>query len=623
MKRCRVILKLATNDAAITNDCLTRHEQDAARLATREDHIRAHLDLYCQGHQSCLLTRPVVDNMSDYGTCIIRLGHILSHSGDTSNMLAACGRHLDSTFEYIECLELPAEHVDWRRKSEWIMRSSLASRDITEEDIQRILDHDNSDWEEKIYLHYHLVIGCPCGCIDAADSLRMAKENTRLSLGMDMDVGLQYRWKHMDRALSYVVRGRGEHDILLFALCLMWIPRDLIDAEALVAAAENVDDLGYQVKKRAKASTVIRCFKNDSDRKVLIGGFVCCGPLQMNLNRVMKADGLVCKYVVAMECNPSSPETAALKRSAAKINSQFLNGNYGRHVQQDFSAMLLNSRHDSWVMFPYDDDMLLKAQVGMVNPLCGGVRRLVHYFLDEPRFQIVNILGDSGSDPFNADRVLEVIGPLRANADACDECLDPSFAAEMVKLLETSPREGYGVLEDALPITRVGSVMVERAHLFGQDLKPVKSRGLARDAAALETNTYVRSAIRNGELVAAAVEEEFCRARGVDRGTYLKILRGLRVDRSSTLTDRKFQRIVNVTQPKKSVRRDDAYRQFRRRHWGVHAQVVVRLHLRMKSLGWPSCGKLRTMLIECLSRVWLKLPTRQLQNSVRTLRCQR
>ena len=87
------IYQIATNDAAGVNDCITRAEQQEF-IDDRQDRCyRAHLDLYCQAHQGCLVTRPVYGRCGDLSSIIVRVGHILE--GGKHGVAAQGGGRLD------------------------------------------------------------------------------------------------------------------------------------------------------------------------------------------------------------------------------------------------------------------------------------------------------------------------------------------------------------------------------------------------------------------------------------------------------------------------------------------------------------------------------------------------
>ena len=106
-----VLVKLNTNDAANTNDCMAKSEQVASQSAREDGKHRLHLDLYCQGHQTCLLNRPLIESAGDYETFIVRLGNILSHNIRISGLLSSFDMILDNSgFVFKLVLDLPPEH---------------------------------------------------------------------------------------------------------------------------------------------------------------------------------------------------------------------------------------------------------------------------------------------------------------------------------------------------------------------------------------------------------------------------------------------------------------------------------------------------------------------------------
>ena len=82
-----VLFKVTSTDAAVTNNCITRSEQDDMVVARVLRGFRGQLDLLCQGHQVCLLMRPVYNNSLDLDTCCIRLSHILQANTQKTKFL--------------------------------------------------------------------------------------------------------------------------------------------------------------------------------------------------------------------------------------------------------------------------------------------------------------------------------------------------------------------------------------------------------------------------------------------------------------------------------------------------------------------------------------------------------
>ena len=118
----------------------------------------------------------------------------------------------------------------------------------------------------------------------------------------------------------------------------------------------------------------------------------------------------------------------------------------------------------------------------------------------------------------------------------CGRCFD--LVAEQSPL---SPQSIVGGFAE-------GSVVVERAHLYGQDLKFAKSRDLAKIAESLGVNRHVRSVVRGAEVLLDAVEEDVAKGRGVTAMVFRKMLCNRRTTQESEISDAKLDKIVKLTQ---------------------------------------------------------------------------
>ena len=77
--------------------------------------------------------------------------------------------------------------------------------------------------------------------------------------------------------------------------------------------------------------------------------------------------------------------------------------------------------------------------------------------------------------------------------------MDQNFTIEMLPLLQSDPELAHDTCVDNELMLRVGSGVVERSHIIGQELKPAKSKGVALDSQSLAVTTYRRSAIAEGK----------------------------------------------------------------------------------------------------------------------------
>ena len=116
--------------------------------------------------------------------------------------------HVDATYRHFPCLELPPEAREWGRYSKWVMDTSMVAFDLTPEDAELALAFFKSNWLDKRPTHYHLYGSCPFGCRDEAHGLEIAKKHGRTLLAMGLVIALEYRWKGMERAAAWALRGR-------------------------------------------------------------------------------------------------------------------------------------------------------------------------------------------------------------------------------------------------------------------------------------------------------------------------------------------------------------------------------------------------------------------------------
>ena len=515
MGETKTIAKLCTNDAAKTNDCVVSEDQRALILRRVRDAGAAcrfccHLDIHCQGHQTCLLSRPVYEGLGDYSTCIVRLGHILEGYKNKARLLDCADEVLDGIFRFRRVLRLPEECTEWRADAAWVLQASRAAQDLSAADADALLDHDNGDWRSREYTHWCLgEFLCPLKCKDAADSLAKAKELTRTDLGPGCPVALAYRWKHMDRAQAYMGRGRGRHDLLGQSLRRMWTAQELDEAaDALAVGADDVDAIPHQTKIRAKARSVLRCLESDPEARVLMRGVILTQPLQGNLNRVLAADESSSALTIleTQALDPAGAEARALE--CLQRNFAFVSGANGRKIMQSYTEMISNQHDPRWQVSRMRAEDFLEYAFAATSPMVATWFRCVFYFQDA-RFEVFQACAAGGGRIFNFQeaRVRAVLQSLQDDW-SCHGCWDEAFAKEVVRILQSSLHDGFLLLRGVLSHLRVGSGIVERRHLLGQELKPAKSRGVAVDARNLAMITYIRSTLQEARLLHEAVENK-------------------------------------------------------------------------------------------------------------------
>ena len=137
-----------------------------------------------------------------------------------------------------------------------------------------------------------------------------------------------------------------------------------------------------------------------------------------------------------------------------------------------------------------------------------------------------------GCGLYSESRVQRIAASLRALFGSCEKCLDEGFAVDAMIAMEKDPRRAFDCFQDCLALVRVGSAAVERAHLYGHDLKLGKSRGLSCDSATLACNTYIRSVVREAETICRSIGENAARARGSTRASWQRMSMSLRLSRT-------------------------------------------------------------------------------------------
>ena len=121
-------------------------------------------------------------------------------------------------------------------------------------------------------------------------------------LGKGFAVPLAYRWKGMERAAAWWMRGRGLAQVAARAIRDMFSSKDIAAAEAQIVGAGSVSDLSFQVKTNVKPGAVLRSIDNDKKCVELYQFVILTQPMQAYLNRVQAADALSTKITVALSC---------------------------------------------------------------------------------------------------------------------------------------------------------------------------------------------------------------------------------------------------------------------------------------------------------------------------------
>ena len=581
-----IIVKLATGDAASANKCLMASEERASHGACiARERFRLFFYKNCVGRQVCLLTRPAYRSLADLSTIVVRTGHLLGGARNLNRFLECCDAVVKANYVHKQCLALPAEAAEWRRQNRWYLEASMASMDLGPEEIDAILDHFQALWEPMgQYVHYCVHGRCKSGCTSEQEGKERAVRMVRLALQMGLVVGLEYRWKGMDRAGGYCLRARALMDTLRRALHLMYSKKARREAEEQAAMVDDHEQLSFAVRAALKAGSVCRFLDADPANQLFVRMALITSPLQRVLNHVQLVDGLVCKHALAAQIFPSDDHTRHLRLETMKANLKVLSGHCGLEAVDAFFGLVRDFRLDRWrpLHGRGREPVLLQTACVMAKTMADAWRRLVLYY-DDMKFKVlVRLCQGPLLHRYDEGAVTDQTQELDRLHFECPGCLDP-FVGDFRDLLSTRPADAWAVAHEIVAHCRVASAVVERAHLHGQELRAEKGRGLAPAAKTVAEVSFRRSAVAEARSVSRLVHERVFKARGLTMARYVALSRSFRTglrnrqpERGAATEQKRKRTVSNVDKmlnPKRRRRATDGYRSFRSSKWSCRARV--------------------------------------------------
>ena len=106
-----------------------------------------------------------------------------------TRLLEAADKILDMFYDHRYVNEVPVEpeQAMIAEEKDWILKTSLATMDFSEEDAADVKTHFNSnDWRTEKITHFCRAVGdrvCPSGCTSPESGLAIAKVRIRQVLG--------------------------------------------------------------------------------------------------------------------------------------------------------------------------------------------------------------------------------------------------------------------------------------------------------------------------------------------------------------------------------------------------------------------------------------------------------
>ena len=331
-------------DGLMLNNNMVRKVEDALRdrrlaaglrSAEAAESVPSLLHYNCIAHNTVLCMKPLVRLVhTGLSSFVVRLGHLCESSRQFGRVLGALDQLLsdDRCFKFRRVLRMPAGFEQWQRHSSEVMRLAECALDLTPAQTVEILYFDNGDWNSPEVTHW-CVSGCRCGGRKET-ARRLTKAAIMMSLSSGCPVALEYRWKHMERAMGWAYRGRAQHDLLQRALQASFLQKDIEKAVANVQAAGE-DGAEISAKQTVRTGKIIEFTAGDKNGMLLKKGLLYVRPLQHCLNLIFKSEEATMKYTAAAALPGLDTdlrrrrELAELQRISAKYAS-FLHQRRGR-----------------------------------------------------------------------------------------------------------------------------------------------------------------------------------------------------------------------------------------------------------------------------------------------------
>ena len=160
MDSAAAVLSLSTHDAASVNSCVVAREEILSEHSSTDEKVHLVFHMHCMAHQASLATRHGTASVSDLGTTLVRLGHILAGARNFSKYLRCLRDVVARNFSYKRVLAVPLEDslIRARRRLRWCFEASKISFDIESTEIQDVLRFFNGNHESTEMVHFVLPV---------------------------------------------------------------------------------------------------------------------------------------------------------------------------------------------------------------------------------------------------------------------------------------------------------------------------------------------------------------------------------------------------------------------------------------------------------------------------------
>ena len=460
------------------------------------------LSICCFGHSCCLTTKLVADRADQLPGKLVRMGHLHESGKISSQHAQAVETIVSRRFRFTAVTELPESFAANRSRAAAVLRLSRPAGDLSEADEQYILDIDNSSWDSLDWEHICLGPNCRAKCGgDPVTAKCMMVKAAKLSVTSYPSAPLQYRWKGVEQFAAKLWRTKKHHGIAVESHEIVWPDADVRDArkclEALApAAAESPDAVRH--KAQVRGGMTVDFLRSDADAMQTEKLILLQSASQGFLNKCFAAEAAVTKYSQRVALLPSDTRAPPdytltdMRQSAIDRNWHILSGDAGIALLSEYSRYLSFESEvwEHWSMAG-SDDAKYNMCLDLVIVMQDAYNRLV-FKCDIPNLEIFEVCKVGEGLDFDLQRVQAIARTLKSKYDRCKFSVDRTFTLIWVTRLlfsDASCRKAHLCLRNILSVIRVTSTRVERKHLVGQELIPVK-RGAALECSQLAKHVF-------------------------------------------------------------------------------------------------------------------------------------
>ena len=285
-----------------------------------------------------------------------------------------------------------------------------------------------------------------------------------------------------------------QHHLVPRSLKKIFANADCRKAALELREAAIVGDSNLGAAQPVRAGKLIAFFDKDEDDKHLEFSLMLISPFQKTLNITFAAESNMRAYLELLSDEsrtvPTPEDEQAtilnLENKARTENVRVLSGDAAWEALATMTTKLENYGDEAWTGFKrpklFHGSMLVCCMIG------SGYYRLVFRYGD-PKFLLLTAC----APVYQADAVTRALAPLYQKRQACSDCVDKTFTdpwLDKLNVPEGQRKRKYDFIRRALPVYPVTTLVDEKQHLMGQEIREPKRRGRTVSPFHLTLKTY-------------------------------------------------------------------------------------------------------------------------------------